>query len=352
MARPAKLNAEWFTHAAGLRNDRRVKAIRTATGAAGYGIFHMILEALTDADYTQLLVDDMELELLAGDFGVSVTEIHSLLQIGVKVGYFVIDQAHLLTCPDLNKWLEMHFEKRNRSRNAGKSGSLSQPVTGTGVSVTEIPHNTLQNNTIQHSTETPPTPGVGVLAVGSKKNEGPAPVEELPAEGSTASASHTGPAAPAADSRPEFRPDPEWAAQMRQVAEQLIAFYQLSQQQQQARIALTRFCRVLFEQGQGPLLESQFTAYRAYKKLRDERVHGWKSYLGTEAQAYVDGAWNEKDWVSALAEARKPHQTGTSHGNITAGGLTSRNRYNTPPRRDFSNDRRSGTGTNGGAAAA
>jgi hypothetical protein len=341
MARPPKLNAEWFTHMGNLRNDRRVKAIRRATGAAGYGIFHMLLEALTDADYTTLSVDAFELELLAGDFGVSVTEIDSLLQIGKKVGYFLVDEANMLTCPELNKWLEMHFEKRNRSRNRGSGDKLPHPVTETGVSVTVIPHNTLQYTTEQYTTQTPPTPGVGVLAENSKKNEGSA--EELPSEGSTASASHTGGGAAAVDMRPEFRPEESWAPQMRELAEQMAIYWQLGQQQQQARMALTRFCRTVFERGEAQLLTDQFEAYRAYKDFSQERKHAWDTFTGKEASAYTDGAWNKQDWVAALAVA---HTSATNHGNNSfrhaapGNGSASNSslRHNIPARISYEND--------------
>lgn len=344
MARPAKLNAEWFTHTASLRNDRRVKAIRTATGAAGYGIFHMILEALTDADYTQLLVDDMELELLAGDFGVSVTEIRSLLQIGEKVGWFVIDSAHILTCPDLNKWLEMHFEKRNRSRNTGKSRSLSQPVAETGVSVTGIPHNTIQNNTLHNSTHTPPTPAAEgcVLAEGSKKNESPVVSEKLPAEGSPASASHTGGAAADVATHIEFRPEPEWAAPMRLLAEQMIAYWGLAEYQHQPRMALTRFCRVLFEGGHGSVIQQQFHAYRAYKELTGERRHEWDSFIGKESAKYqnAEAGWLKTNWVEALATARTdPKYHASTQHRISGGPAASAGRATTLDRDSYSGRR-------------
>jgi hypothetical protein len=80
MARPIRHNAEYFYHPASLRNDRRVKAIRARLSLAGYALLVMLLEVLTDADDTRLDTDEMEMELLAGDLGVSVTEIDSLLQ--------------------------------------------------------------------------------------------------------------------------------------------------------------------------------------------------------------------------------------------------------------------------------
>ncbi len=138
MARPTRHNADYYTHDADLRNDRRVKAIRTKFGAAGYGLLHMLLEALTDADHTQLDTDPLEIELLAGDFGVSATEIHDLLQFGESIGYFTRNETGLLGCPELSKWLEPVFEKRNRTRNASPAALLSQPAAKTGVSVAGI----------------------------------------------------------------------------------------------------------------------------------------------------------------------------------------------------------------------
>ncbi|RSK29871.1 DUF1376 domain-containing protein [Hymenobacter metallilatus] len=200
------------------------------------------------------------------------------------------------------------------------------------------------SSSISSSLHTPPTPATegGVLAEGSKKNEGPAASEEYPAEGSPASASHTkGPAADVA-TPVEFRPDPEWAAPMRLVADQLATYFGLSNAQQDARMRLTRFCRIQFEQGQGQLLTDQFAAYRAYKKLRDERLHGWKSYIGTEAQRFADGAWNEKDWAAALTEARK---TTSTHGNSrftdaagNGSASDSSRRHHIPSRINYQND--------------
>ena len=139
MARPIRQNADYYTHCASLRNDRRVKAIRTAHGAAGYGIFVMLLEVLTDADNTTLAVDGMELELLAGDFGVTSDEINSVILFAQKVGYFATDASGMLICSDLNEWLAPVFDKRSRSKNAVNPGFLSQKLPVRGVSVTETP---------------------------------------------------------------------------------------------------------------------------------------------------------------------------------------------------------------------
>ena len=137
MARPSLNNAGYFYHSANFRNDRRVKAIRARFGMAGYGLLLMLMEALTDADNTELATDDMELELLAGDFGVSVTEIDSLLQICEKIGLFCRNEAGNLTSIELKESLRSVFEKRNRSREAFEKRKQAVSVTETTISVTE-----------------------------------------------------------------------------------------------------------------------------------------------------------------------------------------------------------------------
>lgn len=157
MARPSRNNADYFTHYTNLKDDRRVKAVRTQFGAAGYGVLIMLYEALTDADGTQLnLSDATEIELLAGDFGVSVTEINSLLQLCVKIGLFRYNEHGNLHSPDLDSWLEPVFAKRNRSRAVAESrqkGAFSAQkevsATDTPVSVTETPHNRVEKSIIE-----------------------------------------------------------------------------------------------------------------------------------------------------------------------------------------------------------
>lgn len=137
MARPTRNNAEYFYHSANFRNDRRVRAIRARFGAAGYGLLLMLMEALTDSEFTKIATDETELELLAGDFGVSVAEIDSLLQICEKVGLFCRDNDGNLVSLELNESLKSVFEKRNRSREAFEKAKKDVSVTETPISATE-----------------------------------------------------------------------------------------------------------------------------------------------------------------------------------------------------------------------
>jgi len=46
MARPIKLNADYFSHDAGMRNHRKIKSVRQKFGINGYGIWCMLIEYL------------------------------------------------------------------------------------------------------------------------------------------------------------------------------------------------------------------------------------------------------------------------------------------------------------------
>lgn len=152
MARPARTNAEWFKHPAAFRNDRRVKAIRARYGAAGYGLLTMLLELLTDAENTQLCLDEVEVELLAGDLGSTADEVMGLIGLAEKVGLFARTEAGCLKCPQLDEWLTAVFEKRNRSRNDAEAAKLSQPAAETGVSVTETPQSRVEESRVDNTT--------------------------------------------------------------------------------------------------------------------------------------------------------------------------------------------------------
>lgn len=150
MARPARNNAEYFYHSANFRNDRRVRAIRARFGVAGYGLLLMLMEALTDSEHTQIPTDEMEIELLAGDFGVSVTEIDNLLQICEKVGLFCRNSDGNLISLELNESLKAVFEKRNRSREAFEKNKKDVSATGTPISVAETPRSKGNRNKVKN----------------------------------------------------------------------------------------------------------------------------------------------------------------------------------------------------------
>lgn len=115
MARPRKNNAEYFSHDAGMRNNRKVKALRAKHGINGYAVFCMTLEMLTDADNFTVTVDDVEMELIAADFSFTVVELRDIWNTAknLRLIQFENDQ---ISCPALNERLQPVLDERARQR--------------------------------------------------------------------------------------------------------------------------------------------------------------------------------------------------------------------------------------------
>ena len=65
MARPRKNNAEYFSHDATLRNDIKIKALRSNFGSDGYASYCILLEILTYADNFRVPNSDLQRTLMA-----------------------------------------------------------------------------------------------------------------------------------------------------------------------------------------------------------------------------------------------------------------------------------------------
>lgn len=85
MARPSKNNAEYFSHDADMRNNRKVKALRRRFSHKGYAVWCFILETLTDADYFEIKFDEVTQDLLAADFDITNEELQSIVAYCVKI---------------------------------------------------------------------------------------------------------------------------------------------------------------------------------------------------------------------------------------------------------------------------
>jgi hypothetical protein len=156
MARPTRLNADYFYHPADLRNDRRVGAIRARLGLAGYGLLLMLLEVLTDADLNRLDTDEVELELLAGDLHVETEQIMELLTLAEKVRFFARTADNLLHCPQLDEWLAPVYEKRDRVKNAQQQRRSGITATGNGNNSQPAETTPIVSETIAVVSETTP----------------------------------------------------------------------------------------------------------------------------------------------------------------------------------------------------
>lgn len=86
MARPKKNNAEYFSHDADMRNDVKIKALRRKFSHTGYAVWNYLLETLTDSDFFEVEWEDINIELLAADYDVTVEELQAIVEYCLKIG--------------------------------------------------------------------------------------------------------------------------------------------------------------------------------------------------------------------------------------------------------------------------
>jgi hypothetical protein len=125
MARPRKQDADYFPHDKDMRNDPKVRALRQKYGLEGYAVWCMLIETVCDADGFCIELDELQAELMAGDFGIEVGKL------GEYLVYFrrlkLITQDGLtIQIPALNARLRPLLENRARKRGwaAENSGVL------------------------------------------------------------------------------------------------------------------------------------------------------------------------------------------------------------------------------------
>lgn len=118
-----KNNAEYFTHDADMRNDIKIKALRRKFPDSGYAVWLYLLETLTDSDFFTIDWDELNIELLAADYDVSVSELTDIVNYCVTIGLLQLNDGKLLS--------EVHTERLNtviefrqqQSENGRKGGN-------------------------------------------------------------------------------------------------------------------------------------------------------------------------------------------------------------------------------------
>lgn len=173
MGRSKKLNADYYLHDTSMRNDRKIQAIRRKYGLEGYGAWCILLEVLADADYFQLQVDDVELELLAADFGVEAEWLISFLEFLDRLKLVVWNrEGGILECHRLTESMQPLLQKReavakrvvkNRKRSNGAVTENKKDVTSnktivsdnnevvTGKKPPSIVYSSIDKNSIDNS---------------------------------------------------------------------------------------------------------------------------------------------------------------------------------------------------------
>jgi hypothetical protein len=114
MARPIKDNADYFSHDADMRDDPKIKALRRKFKVAGYGVWCMLLESITDADNFRLKID---IEIMAGDYDVETEFLQEVIRYCVQLDLLQTDEAQkMLWSKTLDNRFITLVSKRKRKR--------------------------------------------------------------------------------------------------------------------------------------------------------------------------------------------------------------------------------------------
>lgn len=156
MARPPKNNCDYFPHDSGMRDHPKVKALRSKFGITGYALWSMLIEFLTSCDGNVFKYSDMQVELLAGDFGVSATEIRGVLDYCITLE-LLFNRDGFINSDSLDERLAPVYEKRGKAKELSaqqrrENGKFATNNTeGTVVTVTEIPQSKVKESKSEES---------------------------------------------------------------------------------------------------------------------------------------------------------------------------------------------------------
>ena len=104
MARPKKLNAEYFSHDCDMRHDLKIKNIRRRFGHEGYSLWNMLLEFLGDCDYFEYDWNEQNIELLEPDFDMDADRIKEIVNRCIELDLLQLMNG-MLTCDRFTKRL-------------------------------------------------------------------------------------------------------------------------------------------------------------------------------------------------------------------------------------------------------
>ena len=152
MARPKKNNAEYFTHDADMRNDVKIKALRRKFSHTGYAVWNYLLETLTDSDFFEVEWEEINIELLAADYDVSVSELTEIVEYCVKIGLLQRAGNKLISKAHQQRFSSLLANRERKRISEGQNASM--PNNG-GVMASQNPVKTdetdASGNPKQHS---------------------------------------------------------------------------------------------------------------------------------------------------------------------------------------------------------
>jgi hypothetical protein len=168
MGRLNKNNCDYFSHDNNMRNHRKVKTLRQKF-TNGYSFWCMFLEFLTGADGNVFENSDLELEMLSGDFGITVTEISDIINYCIRIE-LLFEKDGFIYSESLNDRLTPVYKKRGvakelskkQQRNNGKFCNNNTDVSD--ITVTEKPQSKVKESKVKEikveEKENIPTPPI------------------------------------------------------------------------------------------------------------------------------------------------------------------------------------------------
>ncbi|MCP4178048.1 MAG: DUF4373 domain-containing protein [bacterium] len=143
MARPIKNNADFYKHDNDMRNNDKIRAIRTKFGLEGYAVWCMILEKLCRTNHFKLKYNPLKLELLAGDFDIPSEKLEQIIAYFLKIELLQqednpVDNPvdNFLYCRKLTESMQILIRKRKLDRN-GVIDVDNSKETGLSTSITQ-----------------------------------------------------------------------------------------------------------------------------------------------------------------------------------------------------------------------
>ena len=154
MARPKKLNAEYFSHDCDMRNDIRIRNIRRKFGHEGYSLWNMILEHLGDCDYFEYKWSDENIELLEPDFDMDSDRIKEIVNHMIHLDLLQIMNGYL-TCDKFTERLVDTLSKKRDSFDLHKSHRYTierNKLNGNSINSTENPQSKVKESKVKNTT--------------------------------------------------------------------------------------------------------------------------------------------------------------------------------------------------------
>lgn len=159
MARPQKMNADYFSHDTWMRNDMKVKALRRKYWMEWYAVYVMMLEIIASCDNFECILpmdDVVAWEVIAWDIDMDSEKLKEILTYAVTLWLFIREWENLYSSW-LKKRLQRVVDKRNNMRwyyqkenPENEVSGAEMPVSGAEtekiiVSVAEMPVSVAEN---------------------------------------------------------------------------------------------------------------------------------------------------------------------------------------------------------------